>query len=262
MKFYIYKIENIVNKKKYIGITENPEQRQKNHFSKLRNGKHCNKRLQNAWNKYGQDNFIFEVIFEMDCNKEEAYKCEEAFIEKEKGYDNGYNGNRGGLEHNGTTGFFTQNDIFKILAIHEIFPRSGTVIAKQYGRPRRTIGNILNGSNYKRYYEDFKLLSEEEKQCYREDFLEETNFITDYYTRSKDTIKKLSPDQVYILLYQKEFNYPSTLKDILLKFGYTNYSIWDGIKKGTTYQKEVYEYNQMSIEEKERVLCNYMETYN
>ena len=72
MKFYIEKIENIINKKKYIGITENPEQRQKNHFSTLRNGKHCNKRLQNAWNKYGQNNFIFEVIFEMDCNKEEA----------------------------------------------------------------------------------------------------------------------------------------------------------------------------------------------
>lgn len=262
MKFYIYKIENILNNKKYTGITENPTQRKKNHFSHLRNNSHCNKRLQNAWNKYGEENFTFEIIFELDCEKSEAYKCEEAFIEKEQGYINGYNGNKGGLEHNGSKGLFEREDIFKILAVHEKYPRSGTIIANQYNRPRRTIGNILNGTNYHSYFIEFQTLSDEEKNQYREQFYEETHFIQDYYSRSKDSIKVLTPDQVYILLYQKEFGKPSTLKQLLMQFGYKNYSIWDGIQKGTTYQKEIYEYNKMSRKEKDQVLCNYMATYN
>ena len=262
MKFYIYKIENIQNHKKYIGITENPSQRKKNHFTKLRGNSHCNSHLQSAWNKYGEENFIFEVIFEMDCEKEEAYKCEEAFIEKEKGYDEGYNGNRGGLVHNGTKGLFEKIDIFKILSTHERYPRSGTVIANQYNRPRRTIGNIISGANYKAYYEEFQSLTQEEKDFYFETFCEETNFIQDYYCRTKNTIRKLSSEQVYFLLYQREFQKPCTLKEMLNKFGYSNYSIWDSIRSGKSYQKEVYEYSKMSIEEKEALLCNYMETYN
>lgn len=262
MKFYIYKIENKINHKKYIGITENPRQREKSHFSKLKNNSHCNKHLQNAWNKYGEKNFYFEIIFELDCEKKEAYKCEEAFIEKEKGYDNGYNGNRGGLIHNGAKGFFEKEDIFKILSVHEKYPRSGTIIAKQFNRPRRTIGNILNGTNYKQYYEEFKDLSQEEKDFYYEIFCSETNFINDFYNNKNNPSRKLSSEQVYCLLYQKEFQKPCSLKEMLKKFGYDNYSVWDAIRSGKSYQKEVYEYSNMSIKEKEALLCNYMETYN
>ena len=59
----IYKIENLVNGKVYIGQTKEKFQRRYwVHRWKLREGTHDNFYLQRAWNKYGEENFKFEVI--------------------------------------------------------------------------------------------------------------------------------------------------------------------------------------------------------
>lgn len=59
----IYKIVNLINNKVYVGQTKEKFQRRFwLHRWQLRKRKHDNKHLQNAWNKYGEDNFIFEII--------------------------------------------------------------------------------------------------------------------------------------------------------------------------------------------------------
>lgn len=59
----IYKIENIVNGKLYIGQTVGkPARRFQLHKSRLKRNKHENPYLQNAWNKYGEEDFVFSVI--------------------------------------------------------------------------------------------------------------------------------------------------------------------------------------------------------
>lgn len=58
----IYRITCVPTDKFYIGSTANLRKRCREHFSKLRSGKHCNQRLQNAWEKYGSNAFTFEVI--------------------------------------------------------------------------------------------------------------------------------------------------------------------------------------------------------
>ena len=58
----IYEIRNTVNNKIYIGSTIDFKQRSATHKSKLRKNKHHSIILQNAWNKYGQDNFVFNII--------------------------------------------------------------------------------------------------------------------------------------------------------------------------------------------------------
>lgn len=59
----IYKIQNLCNGKVYIGQTREKFQRRYwLHRWKLRNGTHDNFHLQKAWNKYGENNFIFEVV--------------------------------------------------------------------------------------------------------------------------------------------------------------------------------------------------------
>lgn len=62
MKHGIYKIINTVNNKFYVGSAVNLSRRRARHFSELRNNYHNNQKLQAAWNKYGEQAFIFVVV--------------------------------------------------------------------------------------------------------------------------------------------------------------------------------------------------------
>lgn len=46
----------------YVGSSSNIKGRWSQHRYQLRNKTHANKKLQNAWNKYGEDNFKFEIL--------------------------------------------------------------------------------------------------------------------------------------------------------------------------------------------------------
>jgi len=58
----VYRIRNITTGKYYVGSTECIERRFKEHKSALNNGKHINRYLQFAWDKYGEEDFIFEIV--------------------------------------------------------------------------------------------------------------------------------------------------------------------------------------------------------
>lgn len=62
----IYKIINTINGKCYIGSSININNRWGKHRALLRHNKHENIKLQNAWNKYGEENFQFIIIKECD----------------------------------------------------------------------------------------------------------------------------------------------------------------------------------------------------
>lgn len=65
----IYKIINKINNKCYIGKSENIENRFKHHLVDLRKGNHYNNHLQKSYNKYGEDNFIFDILEECNLNE-------------------------------------------------------------------------------------------------------------------------------------------------------------------------------------------------
>lgn len=62
----IYKITNLINNKFYIGSSSNLKKRLYEHQRELNLGVHTNKHLQSAWNKYGEENFKFEVVETID----------------------------------------------------------------------------------------------------------------------------------------------------------------------------------------------------
>mgnify|MGYP000886959842 CR=1 FL=1 len=63
----VYQIVNKLNGHKYIGSSINIWTRWGRHLSDLRKNKHDNNYLQNAWNKYGEDNFEFGVLLFCDA---------------------------------------------------------------------------------------------------------------------------------------------------------------------------------------------------
>lgn len=58
----IYQIRNKVNSKVYIGSSNNIKRRWQKHKALLRHNRHQNSHLQAAWNKYGEDNFVFSIV--------------------------------------------------------------------------------------------------------------------------------------------------------------------------------------------------------
>lgn len=91
MKGYIYRIENKINGKNYIGKTyDSLEKRWKEH---LRDSKRYTERpLYRAINKYGSENFIIiEVEYCDNCEEREKY-----WISYYDSYHNGYNATLGG----------------------------------------------------------------------------------------------------------------------------------------------------------------------
>lgn len=78
----IYKIRNKTNNKFYLGSSKNLANRWREHKRDLRNNKHHSPRLQHAWNKYGPENFVFEVIEELsqDCLDKQLLEREQYWL--------------------------------------------------------------------------------------------------------------------------------------------------------------------------------------
>lgn len=95
----IYEIKNKKNDKRYIGRS-NSKHRWYQHLSGLRLNRHHSYHLQYAWNKYGEDNFEFNVIDNAD-SIEELVELEIFYTLKYKSWDRdfGYNINIGGVHY-------------------------------------------------------------------------------------------------------------------------------------------------------------------
>lgn len=65
----IYEIRNIINDKRYIGQSKNIYARISKHINQLLANKHCNKHLQSAWNIYGENSFVCDVLEYCDIDK-------------------------------------------------------------------------------------------------------------------------------------------------------------------------------------------------
>ena len=76
----VYKILNTVNNKPYIGSSVNIATRWGKHKSLLRYDKHENMKLQNAWNKYGEEAFVFLILEE--CEIDELLIREQYYLDQ------------------------------------------------------------------------------------------------------------------------------------------------------------------------------------
>lgn len=82
----IYQILNTKNNKFYIGSSKDLRKRQLTHFSNLRKGTHKNIILQQAYNKYGEQYFKFNIIEEISIS--DLIIREQFYIDSLKPYYN------------------------------------------------------------------------------------------------------------------------------------------------------------------------------
>ena len=82
----IYKIVNKINHKFYIGSTCSLNHRKISHFCELRKNNHANSYLQNAFNKYKENNFEFILIETFKFPDNYDRKCLNEYLESREQY--------------------------------------------------------------------------------------------------------------------------------------------------------------------------------
>lgn len=196
---YIYKIENQINNKVYIGkTTYSIEERWKQHLYRFKEGKE-KYALYLAMKKYGIENFKITKIEEYD--NEFLNEKEIEWIANYNSYEQGYNMTRGG---DGTS-TININEIYQLwdngFAISEI--------AKFTNHNRTTIGRLLQ--NYSNYTQEEgrkrgnKLSTNaKRKKVYIYTFsglykiFENTTDASDYFSCSERTLRTRCRNQSYI----------------------------------------------------------------
>lgn len=158
----IYKIENKINGKVYIGQSIDINTRWYNHIKELDGNRHHNEHLQHAWNKYKEDNFEFVVIEE--CTIENIDEQEIYWIDYYKALNPnyGYNMTAGGQGIHGYS--WSDEDKERLSKIQNPDPvlqidlkgnvverwRSGSYAARATGYPASGIMNCVrdDGDQY------------------------------------------------------------------------------------------------------------------
>lgn len=149
MSIGIYKIENLINGSIYIGQSIDIEKRWSTHISILNQNNHYNAHLQNAWNKYGSENFKFSIVEE--CKQFELNDREIYWIDKYDSFINGYNLTHGG----GNTEAFSKSviqfdmsgkELNRYLSISEAETITGinySMISECCSNKRKTAGGYI-----------------------------------------------------------------------------------------------------------------------
>ena len=80
----VYKIINLTNAKFYVGSTVKWRTRVRTHRRKLAAGTHHCTPLQNAWNKYGEESFVFRIVAEIS-DPAELHSVEQVYLNEDHG---------------------------------------------------------------------------------------------------------------------------------------------------------------------------------
>ena len=94
---YIYIIENLINGKYYIGSTYQLKRRQRLHFKELLERRHHSRKLQNAYNKYGKENFQFIILEKITGTNDDLRDKEQWYLDNCFGDYNISKSSRGGV---------------------------------------------------------------------------------------------------------------------------------------------------------------------
>jgi len=93
MKTGIYRIRNLITNDCYYGSSKNIEKRWIRHKNDLKNNKHINIILTRSWEKYGEENFEFEIV--EICDMENLKQIEQKYLDLKPKYNIGISASGG-----------------------------------------------------------------------------------------------------------------------------------------------------------------------
>lgn len=209
----IYKIENLINGKVYIGQSKNIEKRWAAHRTRPfnQNSKQYNSSLYRSIRKYGLENFSFVVLEETlieDLDDREKYWIEYyGSRNKEKGYNLTDGGN------SATSATLTRKQVDEIKLLLET-DMSQQDIADKYNVNQRSISYINTGETWidqGRTYpiRSFSILTNNEKHycqnCGKEIVTKDASLCVDCYNASRRKVNRASKDELKRLIRMTSF---------------------------------------------------------
>lgn len=165
---YIYQIINNETEQRYIGKTIDIQRREKEHLDKLRQNSHINKKLQNAWNTYGEDAFSFVYKkYEIE-DEDELNDLEINTIKEYDSYTNGYNLTSGGDGGN-TRGKLSYED-YCIIYLGCQWKGMTEKIGNMFNIDSSTVSAIFREKAYINYKQLADKLPDDNKKYYQDVF--------------------------------------------------------------------------------------------
>ena len=142
---YIYKYTDQISGMSYIGRTNDIKARKASHKSDAKHGRK-NSHFHNALNKYGEEAFDFEILFECEA-LEEANQKEIEFIAKYDTFHNGYNKTIGGEVVSDRTGYKHKEETKRKIANSNLGISRGKGVPKNDAH-RKAIGDAHRGRTH------------------------------------------------------------------------------------------------------------------
>ena len=187
---YIYFITNKITGKQYIGQTVDINDRLNKHLSYLRSGSHHSVKLQRAYDKYGEENFIFSWDIYDVKNQKELLLLEQQKISEFDTYNNGYNCSFGGEGTKLIFDFQTSCILYQILQRYNGVNRE---IAKYYNCDHSVIDNLKRNKIYKNI-----IVSEEDIDKFIKKLkLNDNNLVQNYIPHN---LQKLDKEKCFEIL--------------------------------------------------------------
>lgn len=235
---YIYYCINKINGKRYVGQTMNFKNRKSQHLSELRKGTHHSHKLQRAFNKYGEDNFNWQVeMYELD-SIDALYKLEIDKIKEYDSYQNGYNETLGG---DGNRLLFSFEEASLIYEILQRYDGVGRQIARYFKCDHSVIQDIGKNDIYKNQdIDETKVLDLIQKIG-----LEEKNLKENYIPHNKRKLDQWSCIEILSIITTED-GYDRLLADI---FNINTKLLWR-LKQGLIYKEYLDNFKKLTNEQK------------
>ncbi len=187
MSACIYGIKNKVNSKYYIGQTINLPGRKSRHIRLLRKNEHHSKYLQNSWNKYGEENFTFEII-EEGLSLEDVKERETYWIQKIGNYNMDKNGRNpytkeaiqnmsdAHIGNRSPSRLLSDQEVKYCLAINEFMGECERPLSKLFNCNRIVFRNLFHGKGYRDIVEQYNQLDLEDRLSLLEKGISKINY--------------------------------------------------------------------------------------